>query len=98
MIKLNQGYISNTIKAIELSLSHRFKMKHYERVEYIKNVVEYSQILSIEVPRCLGKYQNILLNKLRKKKYIQVLFIIHLKVFVEKKRRIIFDKEILRSN
>lgn len=83
--KLNQGYISNTIKAIELSLSHRFKMKHYERVEYIKNVVEYSQILSIEVPRCLGKYQNILLNKLRKKKYIQVLFIIHLKVFVEKR-------------
>ena len=60
-------------------------MKQYERVEYIKNVVEYSQILSIEVPRCLGKYQNILLNKLRKKKYIQVLFIIHLKVFVEKR-------------
>ena len=89
---MNQGYISNTIKAIELSLSHKFKMKYYERVEYMKKVVEYSQVLTIEIPRCLGKYQSILLNKLRKKKYTQVLFIIYLKVFIEKRGGIFLVK------
>lgn len=92
--KLNQGYISNTVKAIELSLSHKFNLKHRERIEYVKKVIRYSNILSIETPECLGKYQRIVLNEIKKSHYIRVLLIIYLKVFVEKRGGLLLVKKV----
>ena len=80
---INQGYASNTIKAMELSFSPRLSLNSDQKVERIKNILEKSQLLEYDHLR-VGCYQKLILSLLRKKHYSLALLIIKAKVFAEK--------------
>lgn len=81
--KINQGYASNTIKAMELSFSPRLSLNTQEKIERVKSIVSKSNILDCE-QLSVGWYQRILLSLLRRRLYLTALFVMKFKVFIEK--------------
>ncbi|WP_195986700.1 glycosyltransferase [Clostridium sp. D53t1_180928_C8] len=77
-------FICGVIKSLELSFSPKFRLDKKNRIEWIKDTVNSSQLLENELPICLGLYQKII-YKLIKGKYFKLAYILmYFKVEVQK--------------
>lgn len=90
--KLTKGYISNIIKSMELCISDKFKGK--DKIKYIKNILEITNLKNIKQPKCLNYYQRLVLKNISKNNYIQTIILIYLKVMLEKYGVILWIKRV----
>lgn len=60
-------FINNTIKALELSFSPKFNFNKKQRKMWIKDKITNSEIMYIELPKTLGKYQRLIMLIIKKK-------------------------------
>ena len=74
--------ICNTIKALELSFSPKFKFNKADRLAWMKIKLSESEIASLEPSETLGKYQRIILRLIKKHKYRTLYFALHFKVLI----------------
>ena len=82
--KIKKLYISNVIKAMELTYSPKVKYSLRERRDKIKEMMEKSDLLNISAPDTLGRYQKIILSCLKKERIDIVMIMMYVKVLVEK--------------
>lgn len=77
-------YICGVIKALELSFSPKFGFSKTQRKKWIENTISRTQILSIYVPDCLGKYQSIALKLIKSQSKKMLYTLLKIKVSAEK--------------
>ena len=71
-------YICNMIKAFELSYSPKMKLSGRKRLKWIRKQIECSQVLEINMPLSLGRYQKIIFTLLKKRHINRALLIIRM--------------------
>lgn len=79
-----QEYICGIIKAFELSFSPKFNFTSKERVKWLKENIKIRKFDELMIPKCLGKYQKIVMRNIQRQKIKKVYCILKIKVFFEK--------------
>lgn len=92
--KINQGHISKTIKAMELTFSPKVKYTTKKRVGKVCEIMEKSEIANIEIPDFLGKYQKKICKLLFEGKFKTAICMMHFKILVEKNGILLWLKNI----
>ena len=78
------GHIARVIKALELSFSPKFSFSKFERLLWMINSINKSEIKTIPVPKNLGKYQNFALKLIKSNKIEKLYLFLQIKVLTEK--------------
>ncbi len=87
---IQREYISNFIKALELSFSPKMKFDNRQRKEWITGSIDkYSFHLEV-CPESAGKYQRKIMNLIRKHAINRLYFILKMKVMIQ--QTIIFEQ------
>ena len=81
---INNEYICNVIKALELSFSPKMNFNKSERAKWILEQIKRTNIANAKVPSILGKYQMRIIDLIRLEKYNTLYFVLHMKIMVEK--------------
>jgi glycosyltransferase involved in cell wall biosynthesis len=81
---LDNEYICNVIKALELSFSPKMKLCKTQRLAWIKNQIERSKINNVTIPNITGKYQRIALGLIKANKFNMLYFFFKVKTSIEK--------------
>lgn len=79
-----QEYICGIIKALELSFSPKFNFSKKDRVNWIKENIRTSKLMSIPVPTSLGGYQRTVLKLIEMKKVNLLYYCFFIKISLEK--------------
>ena len=82
---IEHEYICNVIKSVEVSYSPKMNMKSIDRIPWIRKQVEKAEVLDIDIPNTLGRYQRIVLMLIRKNHIKMALIIMRFKIEVEKR-------------
>lgn len=82
--RIHAGYISGVIKALELSFSPKFQFNRVERMDWIKQSIQKSQILVVPRTNHLGKYQRYMLGLISNNSLKKLYALLRLKVWIEK--------------
>lgn len=82
---IEHEYICNVIKSLEMSYSPKMHMKSIDRIPWIRKQVEKAEVLDIDIPNTLGRYQRIVLMLIRKNHIKMALIIMRFKIEVEKR-------------
>lgn len=82
---ISKEYICNIIKSLELSFSPKFGLNKEKRMNWIIKNIKNSKINEINVPNCLGRYQSLIINLIRQKKYKKMYICLACKVTLQKK-------------
>lgn len=79
------GYISGVIKSLELSFSKKFNFNKKERLNWMKDVVEKSDIKNFSIPSSYNmKYQKTILSYIKNGEYNKCYYFLKQKVFIQK--------------
>lgn len=81
---VQREYISNVIKALELSFSPKFKFNKKQRIQWIRDSISKTNLLKVNRPSILGKYQIIVLRLLDKNRFIFFYNLLRFKIYIEK--------------
>jgi glycosyltransferase involved in cell wall biosynthesis len=96
---IEDEYICNVIKALELSFSKKQNLNYKTRKEWISNAIDQSNITENELSNLSLKYQNRILQIIKDRNYNKLYFMLQAKVFVEKNYYFLFNKfkEMIRN-
>ncbi len=92
---IEKEYICNIIKALELSFSPKSGLDNKERRKWVAKAIADSKIEDINISVELRKYQLKIITLIKKKKYRYAIFLMNLKVFLEKVGVVSLIKKIL---
>lgn len=81
---MTNEYICNVVKALELSFSPKMNFRKKERKEWMLEQIRRTDIANAKIPSILGKYQKIIINLIKTKKYNTLYFALHIKITIEK--------------
>ncbi|MGI6544887.1 MAG: glycosyltransferase family 2 protein [Fastidiosipilaceae bacterium] len=82
--RVHAGYITGVIKALELSFSPKFEFHKAERINWIKQSVEKSDILSVTETEYLGRYHKHILELIKQNSFERLYAMLWFKVCIEK--------------
>lgn len=81
---IENEYVCNVIKALELSFSPKMCFNKPERKKWILEQLQRTDIANAKVPSILGKYQVKILKLIKSGKYNTLYLVLHIKVIIEK--------------
>lgn len=87
---VNQEYICNTIKALEMSYSPKSNISNTDRVAWISEQLKLSKVLDVIPPDTLGYYQQIVFKLLKENRIRAAMLLMRIKIEVEKRNALVF--------
>ncbi len=82
--KIENEYICNVIKALELSFSPKMHFNKAERKKWMAEQIKRTDIQNANIPSVLGSYQRKIMDLIKSEKYNTLYFVLHAKITTEK--------------